>query len=329
MYRCDNILDCPEGTDEMNCQPKCLRHHSFLSDEVPLDILSGKCIFGIHACTDTHFTCEVSGCVSLDKVCDQKKDCKDGSDEDPVICKQLILTRTDYSHNMCLYNPQVSTNQIIPDEVCEYDECSRKFKCYITYCIPFSLLCDGKLDCPYGEDEENCATVKCVGLLQCRDSTVCVHPDNICDGILDCIHKDDELVCPLDDCPDNCICWGFVTNCSYLDLKEIKENTIKTYTRSLIMSNNKITHVTFDRLLLPNLKVSGNLLVVNLSHNSIASVDEDEQFSLMVVQLDLRFNPLSVLKKKYFSSFGRLLDLLLSDNPLHTVRSNAFAGLSK
>ncbi len=59
---------------------------------------------------------------------------------------------------------------------CELHVCPSHFKCPGAYCIPVHAVCDGKPDCPNGEEETNCHSISCPGLLLCRYDHTCVHP---------------------------------------------------------------------------------------------------------------------------------------------------------
>ena len=75
-------------------------------------------------------------------------------------------------------------------ESCKDFECPVHFKCLSYYCVPRSYVCDGKWDCPYGEDEhlsQKCGDNRvCMHFFKCKSSQICVHIENICDGIDDC-----------------------------------------------------------------------------------------------------------------------------------------------
>ena len=60
--------------------------------------------------------------------------------------------------SLCIFQLNVN-NTLIPCENGEYLQHSKTFlfdtmfKCLDSYCIPYSYVCDGKLDCPQGNDE--------------------------------------------------------------------------------------------------------------------------------------------------------------------------------
>ncbi|XP_050301092.1 vitellogenin receptor isoform X2 [Anthonomus grandis grandis] len=63
-------------------------------------------------------------------------------------------------------------------------------------CILNTLKCDGKKDCPMGEDEEHCKKeIKCPnGFFGCSDGQ-CISEKQVCDHHFDCRDRSDELEC--------------------------------------------------------------------------------------------------------------------------------------
>ena len=102
---------------------------------------------------------------------------------------------------------------------CTHFECNMMFKCPLSFCIPFSYLCDGKWDCIYGYDEHNltCLNHKpCINLFKCRQSHTCLHVHNLCDNMIHCPFHDDELLCELKNvqCPHTCKCVALAIMCT-------------------------------------------------------------------------------------------------------------------
>lgn len=75
-------------------------------------------------------------------------------------------------------------------------------------CIRGSFVCDGVVDCPQGDDEQECTHHKhgdqvnkedsrgCdIGFYECSKSDVCLPLSLVCDGHPDCPFQDDELSC--------------------------------------------------------------------------------------------------------------------------------------
>ncbi len=98
---------------------------------------------------------------------------------------------------------------------CNEFECNHKFKCFLSYCIPWVYVCDGKWDCPNGDDEHYhpvCSSDKvCVKMFKCGHDSSCIHLGNVCDGQQDCPQGDDEIWCELQsvNCPMKCECLAF------------------------------------------------------------------------------------------------------------------------
>lgn len=88
-------------------------------------------------------------------------------------------------------------------------------------------MCDGKNDCPFGEDELSCDIISdCKDMYRCRESKQCIHLNNICDNYTDCMHGDDERKCTLHGvgCPIGCVC--FENHCLLFTLTHFGPNSI-------------------------------------------------------------------------------------------------------
>ena len=76
-----------------------------------------------------------------------------------------ILTYSSHVKQVCIYRSVQITQ-----------ECNLNFKCQRYYCIPWSYLCDGKWDCPDGQDEsseEFCGENRiCNNMFHCRKSVL-------------------------------------------------------------------------------------------------------------------------------------------------------------
>ena len=105
-------------------------------------------------------------------------------------------------------------------ENCKHYQCDTMFKCYNSYCIPWSYVCDGKWDCPHGTDENFayvCASNKsCLGMYKCfKSARKCLHILNVCNKYVDCPYGDDEWMCELAQitCPIQCTCLLLAMEC--------------------------------------------------------------------------------------------------------------------
>ena len=97
---------------------------------------------------------------------------------------------------------------------CTAAVCPHHYKCINYYCVPFSYTCDGRQDCPLGDDEQYCVNRTCDGLFKCQSSNKCLHFYEVGDGMIDCPDGDDELFTNLPICPSSCNCLMNALSCS-------------------------------------------------------------------------------------------------------------------
>ena len=211
---CDDKADCLHAEDEDICSrvdraaPTSYYKHSRLDDLFPDEMNASDELSYIHLLKSRHEkinTCAIgselpcvighSACYPVDKQCHYDL-AEDG--------------RLRYCTNGAHLEGCTITSQV---------ECSGSFKCQYSYCIPTFRVCDGTLDCPYADDEEDCPITFCQNMLKCGDR--CIHSLQICDGISQCTDHEDELMCGAPICPDNCQCLGFSVRCNNADLTKL------------------------------------------------------------------------------------------------------------
>ncbi|XP_059087238.1 uncharacterized protein LOC131883724 isoform X1 [Tigriopus californicus] len=131
---CNNIKDCPNGSDEEACGSKT-------------------------TCLDEEFACSSGRCLPKSMKCDGRRDCPNGEDE--LKCRQ---------------------------------ECPEdSFLCPEGFCISKSVTCDGTPDCSQGEDEKECSCGS--DEFRCSFGGGCIMQSKQCDGVFDCADNSDEWNC--------------------------------------------------------------------------------------------------------------------------------------
>ena len=203
---------------------------------------------------------------------------------------------------------------------CIYHSCPHQYKCPYSYCIPVYAVCDGRVDCPDGNDETDCHTLLCPHFLRCKADDICVHKNDINNGLINCpSNSDDEL--GIKSCPDSCECLGQAVYCGGNHLN----NYIKQidFARSLIIRSGVVSEVnneTFSSFI--------NLKYLDLSDNRFSNF-QTSSFSTLraVVKLEMVNVSLSAIIQYYFQGLISVKILSLQDNNIYRTERYAFHGL--
>ena len=210
---------------------------------------------------------------------------------------------------------------------CQQFECNVKYKCQNSYCIPWSYVCDGKWDCPEGNDENfslTCEpTERCVYMYKCRNTpNTCIHLANICDRHNECPYGDDEINCEFKgiQCPSSCQCLLFALYCN-----KMSDPHFKLIHLSLILSIHLCNSFFSSlRYLAPILIFP---VVIKLPRNSLNRICK-QLLSKQCLLLDLGFNFIQSLESNCFGFLQLLRSLSVNNNEIAFVDRNSFFNLN-
>ncbi|XP_054273123.1 basement membrane-specific heparan sulfate proteoglycan core protein-like isoform X4 [Macrosteles quadrilineatus] len=220
---CDGEDQCSDKTDEQDC-PKACRHDEFecrdgsgcvdrsrycngrpdcrdYSDEEYCNYTRPD----IHQCPLGQFLCSVSRiCVPLSKRCDGVVDCLyDSTDELGCSCDP---SREFECEDKSCIDARLRCDGVVhcPNDAADERDCPERnscrrdeFRCSSGHCLSMSALCNGRPDCPGGDDEIHCPNAHtCQPYeFQCRRDRNCVPQSRKCDGYPDCSDSSDEEDC--------------------------------------------------------------------------------------------------------------------------------------
>ena len=370
---CDFEQNCLDGSDELYCndllcpvgQLPCADNRACVDEDILFN--------GIEDCMDASdeylqkskvcpgFQCRDFTCIPSIWLNDGIPDCPYAEDEDDFKLQRAIGTtewpcqentlpcrgsvRRCYPQEQhCIYDTDSRRNIYACRNAghlssCEEFVCPNMYKCPMSYCVSFSRVCDGVIDCQDSSDENNCPIVSCPGMFRCLQEQVCIHREDVCDGKIHCkLSHDDEKYCNgkvLTGCGS---CADFpeqlhmislleytyvrIVSLQNKDIRELVSSTVNTYTSFIVIdfSNNLIAVVpSFSFHCFPYLRY------IFLNNNRIQSLDH---FAFMHIGqlriLDLSNNILSSLSTSSFKGLHSLSVLDLSNNKLIFVDETFF-----
>nr|XP_033502276.1 low-density lipoprotein receptor-related protein 2-like isoform X6 [Epinephelus lanceolatus] len=225
---CDGEKDCRDGSDEEGCDAahtgSTILAENLHSNESPAPVEPSTQPPTKPSCSSLSFLCPGSSlCIKPTQICDGKRDCPDGSDEN---CVKRCPDRTDFrckDRRSCVSKSLVCDGRSHCHDGSDEVNCpsvappaapANVLKCRVgakpcndgTECVLYSHVCDGERDCRDGSDEQGCPDTCKQGEFQCSHGNMCISEAEVCDGKSQCRDQSDELDCwkPTKSCEHRC-----------------------------------------------------------------------------------------------------------------------------
>ncbi len=385
----DGKSDCGkmDDSDEVDtsfhkskCNFKCATNEAGLPIVYKREDHLCKSLSGSENITKTHttnainpFQCSNTNTIQDRLVDDLVSDCGSSADDEEaykhlllygafVPCPKHTQLHCEPGHPRCYNMSEICVyrlgdqGQLVPCrtgghiENCRQFECNKKYKCPGFYCVPFGYLCNGKWDCPRGEDESYlllCREVtRCEQMFQCRNSDQCIHIDDVCDIFNDCPLFDDEMMCDLkkQNCPSHCSCLNYAMSCHEEGIFFKSFLLCFAPFRSLQICNSSLTPITLlsKWTELENLDLSRNrleqicgylttnkkLVFAKICHNSFENLNHSCFSNLPNLKvIKLNSNNIQHIKTKSFVNLSAVQKIDFSSNDLLCVKTSAFVNL--
>ncbi|XP_030850190.1 prolow-density lipoprotein receptor-related protein 1-like [Strongylocentrotus purpuratus] len=329
--RCDFISHCHDSSDEDGCVLE-LSQSAFQCYDGSLFPRQVHCDGVIDCIGNTNEDESECAYSTPGDACDSATDitCNNGA---------CASHTTRCLHKLDEYGFFTGCRDVTHLRACGNFECPESYlKCPSSYCIPLRYRCDGKMDCPSGEDEAFCDEYECPdGSYRCHGQHYCIGLDHVCDDIIHCPERDDEEFC--DQCPQGCECDALSYSChpDQVDFRLLPRQLRKLSVicdeldgpcdSSLsIVTNDDVTEGTSYQLmplLMPYL-ISLYLEASFLEEIQQGSFLENKN----LLNLNLARNSIRSLFRGTFDGLHRMKTLNLSGNPLTVVEAGAFGNLT-
>ena len=206
-------------------------------------------------------------------------------------------------------------------------QCNTMFKCFMSYCVLWTYVCDGKWDCPEGDDEEFSEICGnkfiCNKMYKCKETRkMCVHLGNVCDGYEHCPYGDDEMFCNLQNvyCPFGCHCLLYAIECKIM----AEQNSMF---HNLNASAYFSIHISSVCLLSAKIIDSfTSAFHVEINGNDIKDICTITNLKLCIT-FDAGNKLIRSIRNKCFTHFGLLNILILKENLIASIKKHSFFNL--
>ncbi len=206
---------------------------------------------------------------------------------------------------------------------CKNISCNKRFKCSMSYCISWTLVCNGKWSCLFGNDEninDVCNKGRCTGMFLCKSAQhICIPLFSLCDDNIDCPIGDDELMCDLFavSCPAGCVCLAYALHCYNISqhFKNIKFPFLFLAVFGGLVKDLNMLNEVF-----------GDLAHVILQNSQIEDICGIFVSTKMVNTTHINFsgNIILYLGKLCFENHCTISDVSLSNNKIGHIKTLAF-----
>ncbi|XP_070153239.1 basement membrane-specific heparan sulfate proteoglycan core protein isoform X5 [Polyergus mexicanus] len=208
---CDGIVDCINASDEIDCDyiyiERWEEYQRINGQLGKFDLPFQNSIedTSLDGCSRYEHPCD-GRCINALNVCDDKRDCLDGTDEEgcsnleecpdgQLPCDNGVCINKNFFCDQNVDCHDASDERDCPDRE-ETGSSGREchpdsFTCNDGSCIPRTAVCDGRVDCPHDEDEINCRQGCTRDQFQCANGD-CIPANQRCNGYIECADGSDE-----------------------------------------------------------------------------------------------------------------------------------------
>ena len=320
--------------------------------------------------TDDQFNMEETGCMNkVMKKYESKLSCNpQGSDENSIYeIKDICLYKLNEKGQLLPCNKGEHLQNCETFECNMMFKCPNFYCVPWQYTCDGKWDCPSGYD---ESIQHQCGNRTCVNMFKCKMSLTCIHLGDVCNGFIECQYGDDEYSCLLKNtiCPVVCQCLGFVIRCYDTDILDYTLPVYFPYSNvaiincRLFIKNQLIKSVrnvsflsiigTDLKTICPVVSTMEHVVVFDANNNSYLSRIQSHCFknrvSLKIVKLnnnilqhiekfafhqltsllfiDLSNNLLTIVPKLFIILSNNVSFLLLENNPLDTMKNKATLG---